>query len=530
MKKLHLKLIALFVSISMIGFNQSTSISNVLNLKSAKQSGEIVENQKIVGYYVFYFKEKTDKKNSTYEISLFDDNFKLKKSFEIIRPKNTYLLETVFNGTCFLVYFYDSKTGLELTTFDKTGNKLGSALISSDDISSYERQRISTNFSSNSENISVYPLGKTGFVRQTFTKNKKLGYELVAYDNNMKKLWDISSPEESKLLETAEITDVSENFITATVTRRKNAMTKEMEMACLFINVQSGKLINELPLGSEEKGKLSLLKSTYNPEFNNFITIGEFYKPGDDILKDKSQGIYIRTISDSGKEVKMKQFKWKGDIDKFKLENIDEEDRKDADKPFSIFFHDVILAENGHIFLIGEQYKKQVSATAVAGKIAMAALGGGQSNVSNFEIQVANMVIIELDAQTDLVDFDLIKKKKSIVLLPNGASFWSTAFLGYYINSIGGFDYSFTSRDKEKDQYTIVYYDFNRKEENSKNKADCMLGVITINKGKSTEKRVPINTEAKSWWLNPAKPGYIAIGEYYKKEKKLSYRLESLNF
>ncbi|MCE2743374.1 MAG: hypothetical protein LW701_07390 [Fluviicola sp.] len=485
----------LFLTFSLFltnSFGQKTTIDNVLNIKSAKQTGEIIENQKLVGYFVFYFKEKVDKNNCAYEVSIFDDNFKPKKDFEIIRPKNTSLLETVYNGSCFLLYFYDNKAGLELVTYDKTGKKLGS------------------------DNI-------------PFTKNKKTGYELVAYDNEMKKLWDISSPETSKLLESIEITEVNDEFITATIVRKKSAMTREAESACTIINAEDGTSVCELALGSEKTGKRSMLNSTYMSKDESFLLIGEYFKPGDDILKDKSQGIYVQKLDRSGKEISLKEFKWKGSIDKFKQENIDEEDKKDADKPFYIFFHDVIVSDNGHVFLIGEQFKRQISAGAIAGKMAVAALGG-QSNASSFEIRVANMVLIELDETLNMVDFDLIKKKKTSVLLPQGAGLWNIAFLGYYINSIGGFDYRFTSRNKENDQYSVVFSDFDRKEENSKSKADCMLGVIEIKKGTTSNKRVPINTDAKTWWINPAKPGYIAIGEYYRKERKLDYHLEPLSY
>lgn len=530
MSNLKLVVSAFFLSIGLIGFSQSTSIPNVLNLKSAKQSGEIIENQKLVGYYVFYFKEKADKKNSTYEVSLFDDNFKPKKSFEITRPKKTILLETVFNGSCFLLSFFDNKTGLELVTIDKSGKQLGNLIKGKKEMSSYELQLLTMSLTSEAGDVSIYPFGKSGFIRSSISDNKKMGYEVIAYDNSMKELWKSASPTESKLIETLEISEVSEKFVTATVSRKKNMLTKEVESACLILDIESGKKICELELGSDEKGRLSLLKSAYNEKDENFLIVGEFYKAGDDIMRDKSQGIYIQKISESGKEESMKKFKWKGDVDKFKQENLDEEDKKDAEKQFYIFFHDVIISQNGHIFLIGEQFKKQISGLALAGKGLSALAGSGSTQASSFEIRVANMVVIELNEKTELVDFDLIQKRKTSVLLPQGAGFWSAAYLGYYVNAIGGFDYSFTSRNIEKDQYSIVYTDYNRKEENSKAKADCMLGVINFDKGKRTNTRIPVNSDAKTWWIEIAKPGYVAVGEYFKKEKELKYRLEPLKY
>jgi hypothetical protein len=529
MSKTKLTLCTIFMLLGLVSTAQS--VTNVLNLKSTRNSGEIYENQKLVGYYVFYFKEKADKKTSAYEVSIMDDNYTKKKSFEIIRPKNTQLLEMVYNGSCFLLYFYDRKTGVELITYDKAGKILGTEKTSIKDLSAFEIQRITAGISAQSDNVTLYATGNSGFVRQSYTKNKKMGYELVAYDNSLKKLWSVESDPNSKLLEGLEISEVTENYVTATVIRKKSALTKKMDGAMLIVDIQSGKKICETELGNETSGKRSLLKSKYLPEDESFLIVGEYYKPGDDILKDKSQGIYIQKLNEGGKELSLKEFSWKVDIAKYKQENLDEEDLKDANKPFYIFFHNVIIGKNGHIYLVGEQFKKQISAGAVAGKLAVAALGG-TSNVSSFEIRVGSMVLIELNEKVELVDFKLINKKKTSVFLPEGAGMWSTAFLGYYINATGGFDYRFTSKNVESDTYSIIYTDYNKKKEgeDKKEKVDCMLGVISINAGKIELNRVPIKTDASVWWVNNAKPGNVGIGEYYRKEKKIVYRLEPLSF
>ena len=53
-----------------------------------------------------------------------------------------------------------------------------------------------------------------------------------------------------------------------------------------------------------------------------------------------------------------------------------------------------------------------------------------------------------------------------------------------------------------------------------------MLGIITINGGEVTSTRQPINSDAKRVWFSPAKAGYIAVGEYFRKEKKIVTHLE----
>jgi len=521
-----IKLTSLLVLMSIFSvFAQNKSVANVLNFKSTKDAGEIIENNKLVGYYIFYLKEKVDKKTSAYEVEIYDDNYNVTKNFEIIRPKNTVLLEMVYNGNAFMIHFYDSKTGYEFATFDRTGKATGSKKIATDDISRWDLARVQQNLASSTENVNIFPNGKDGFVRSTFTKNKKTGYEVVAYDNNAKELWKYSSKETSELLEFVEINDVSANVLSATVSKKKNMMTRDVTMYCLLLDSKTGKLIKEMQLGSNETGLRSLLKSFVNEESGSIYLVGEYYKPKDDILKDKSMGLYLQEFSLSGKELNKKEYKWKGDIDKFKNE-MDPEDKK-GDRPFYVFFHDVVISKSGHIFMIGEQFIKQIS----AGGVAMKVIAGSNSNVSTLEIRVANMVVIEFDENKSMVDFKLVKKKGTSVLLPEGMGYYGTTTLGYYVKSQGDFDYSFTSSDKEKDNFEIVYIDADRKtEKKATTKADVMVGVISIKGGKLSQTRVPINCTSNRWWLQPAKPGYISVSEYFRKEKKIDMRLEQLTY
>lgn len=506
---------------------QQASIPNVLNFKSAQSSGEIFEKDKLVGYYVFYNKEKVDKKNTAYEIKLFDDNYNPQKSFEVVRPASTMLLEMVFNGEAFLIHFYDKKIGYEFVSFDKTGKVLGSHKVPKDDISKWDLQRVEMAAMNGAENITIFPSGTTGFIRTTFTKNKKVGYDIVAFDNNAKKIWSVESDANSPLMQMADITDVSEKVITVTIARKKNLLTKEVESSCLLLNPKTGSVIREIDLGSNETGARTILKSFVNEKTATIVLVGEFFKVGDNSVKDKSQGIYLQELGLDGKELTMKQFKWKGDIDKFKVEGLNGEDKKE--RPFYSFIHDVIIAENGHIFLIGEQFIKQASAKGIAAA-ALGGLTGSGSGAAVVEILVADLLIMEFNAKKELVDFDLIAKKHTKIGLPSGYEMVSTNVLGYYIKSIGAFDYAFTSRDSAKDKFDVVYIDYNRREEKKSAKSDVMVGVVSFRKGVKEANRVPINSNATEFRLQPAKPGFISLSEYYRKEKKISLRLEQISY
>ena len=526
MKNVKMLMFALLLGLTTVKA-QETTVDNVLNLRSAKHSGQIIENNKLVGYFIFFTKEKVDKANTAYEIEVFDDNYNSSSKFEIVRPKNSLLLEMVYNGFVFMLHFFDQKSGYEFVTFDKTGEMTGSTKIPKDELSNWEIQRVSANLNSNTENVTLYPNGNKGFIRSTFAKYKKLGYEIVAYDNEAKEIWSIKSNEASSMVEMVEINDITSKYMTATVTKKKNVMTREMTNYLLLVDIEEGKVISETKLGDDDSGLRSLLKSFVDEKRNNITIVGEFFKPKDDIVKDRSQGIYLQEISLDGQSGEIRTYAWKGELAEFTA-SLEDGDKKE--RPFYIFFHDVIIGKNGSIFLIGEQFLKQVSAGGVAMNILASASPNVSTNASNFEILIGNMLVFEFNAKKDIVNIETITKKRTRVILPQGMGAYGSQTLGYYIKSIGGFDYSFTSRNKEKDMYEVVYIDANRKEDDKSALSDVMIGVISIKQGKTNANRIPINCKSSNWWIQPGKPGFISVSEYFRKEKKINMRLEKLTY
>jgi hypothetical protein len=515
------KTVALFaLLIAAVNVNaQQATVENILNLRNIKSSGTIIENDKLVGYYMFYFLEKKDSKMADYEIVVYDDNYNSLKSFKLSRAKNSTLLQSVYNGNAFLFTFYDIKTGLEFVTFNRDGKELGRKTISKDDYSKMEMQMLVAG-------SLFYPIGDTGFAH-------KVENTIVGYDNKMKQEWKyVSELEDKKQYRVTDITSISAEYIVATIYVKKNLMTKKMDLEFVLLDATNGDLITELEMGNDEVGRESVLNSYYDAASEKIIITGEYFKPGDEIVKDKSEGLFAKEYSKDGSLTVNERYGWKEDIQDFIDSQLSEDERKEAAKGFSLFFHDVVRSENGHLFLIAEQFKKQVSGGGVALKI-IAGAAGGTSDAAAFEIRVGNMIVIELNEAYKLIDFKVVEKRKSTIMLQSGMGLYGSAFLGYYVNALGGFDYAFTSRDKDKDQYTVVYSDGNRKEEEddkATDKADRMLGIIQINAGKCEASRVPLNTDSQSWWIQAAKPGHISVSEYYKKDKKLKMRLEQLTY
>ncbi len=520
MMKKQLLIALLFICTTIAGFAQTVEFSNIRRMQG-RGLGQIISNDELSGYFAFYEVEKEDKKNRVYHIDLTDVNLNKAGGFDIIRPKNTVLIEVTFNGENFMFVFYDKKTGLDYVVIDRSGKELGKYNMK--ELDKWETMRINAILMQPEvETVSSFGIGKAGFVKLSWVDNKKVGYEIVALDTKGKVLWKNGSPVDSKLLETADILNADENYTLVYVGKKTGAMTKKADFFVKLIDSKTGKTLFENQLQGNAKQDYSMLNAFVETERNSVTVIGELYAPGDEPLKDQSAGLYIQELEMDGSQKNMYSYFWDKEIKKVKNAKMTEE-QKDSEKKSALYIHKVIRSKDGTLTLMGEQYKKSASALGIASAV----LNQGNSGQSVVDILVLNMVAIQFGSDMTIKDYQLIEKKKSRIALPQGYGTAAPPVLAAYIKAIGGFDYSFTSGDKASDKYTVIYQDLNRKEEDSKEKNDLMLGVVTVNGGAIEKSRIPVNSDG-SVWVRAGKPGYVMISEYIRKGKKLKCRLESL--
>ena len=93
----------------------------------------------------------------------------------------------------------------------------------------------------------------------------------------------------------------------------------------------------------------------------------------------------------------------------------------------------------------------------------------------------------------------------------------------------GWYDYSYTAVSSDKKQFNTAYVNYDKsikKSEGSKS----VIGTISYTKDqKIVTDKIILKTKPTIFWVLQAKPGYVAIFEYFKKEKKATLRLEKLN-
>ena len=192
-------------------------------------------------------------------------------------------------------------------------------------------------------------------------------------------------------------------------------------------------------------------------------------------------------------------------------------------------FHQIIRTADGKILAIAEQYRKQASAGGIALNVAAGALGG-RTDASTLEIKIGDMVVIVIDSSLKVEEVKIIKKNANHILLDKGYAYTSQHLLARIIKSRGGFDYYFTQNDSNYANITFGYID-REKTEGKKGKSDVFNAINYTSAGSTfSSDKINLKTKASDIMIGPAKPGNILVYEYFKKEKRISIRLEPINF
>jgi hypothetical protein len=89
---------------------QKLTIDQVYSVE-LRNSGPVIENEQVKGYYFFYKTDKVSKKTNEYTLQLLDANLNKLKDISFVDTKEIVLLEPAFNGSAFMFLFYDYKKG-----------------------------------------------------------------------------------------------------------------------------------------------------------------------------------------------------------------------------------------------------------------------------------------------------------------------------------------------------------------------------------------------------------------------------------
>ena len=511
---------------------QSTSFSDVIKLEY-RNAGQIYENDQIKGYYLFYLVDKVSKKEYSYRLQILDENMQEAVSTTIIRPKSYSLKEASFNGQAFLFHFYDEKQqAFELASFDRQAQEIGVKKYESmknKEVNLYLTWKHGQRMDPAEEiNVSLFPVGNRGFLRAfpINTGGNKSGMVIEYLSNDLASDgWTIRTPDKTVELKT--VTSVSDNYATIIskptyVNSPQQTSSPALAGMVELINVRNGKRVFKKQL-AESKRLLVPQFWQYDAEKEEAILMGNYYNTSKKMsLLGQGKGFYVMTFSKTG-EVKQKNFiTWAEDFSKF----VDVSDKGRMEEGGWVAVHDVVRTGNGHLYVIGEQFNKKVT----AGSAGLTALGMVTQSgaISPSVVELGDMAIFDFGEDLELQDVQLVNKRHNKVHMPFGFGMMPRSMLIQMMKMFGYFDYAYTQMTEDRDRFYVAYFSTN--EEKGKKNEPIFGAIVRDETGAFSTDEINLQSDASRMWVLPAKAGYVSIWEYFKKEKRLDVRLEQINY
>jgi hypothetical protein len=496
------------------------------NVRSAylRNSGTILENNEIKGYYSFYQSDKVDRKTNEYTLQIIDENLNKVKDIVFTDDKNVSLLESSYNGSSLMFLFFNSKEktleyraygfdGKQKMSYTKELNKRSKALMEE----TYGQK------SEEGQNEALFDIEGKGYVTVYPVKEGKYySYEVNYFFTDRKKQWTFEAAEEQEdKWSSATYLGNTDSLVIFEIIKQKTMLGGKPHSWLLGLNMFSGKKAFEV--NTEKEGDYKFLPMNISPirGKSEYLVMGSYYDNEAKIIKDKSLGLACWTMNGEGKVVAKKYNSWETQIGKYLP--VDKKGR--VDNLGFIYFHKILQLEDGNFYAIGEGYQKVVSATGVALKGLSILAGGYNGSVSSFKIKVTDMVVMKFNPEFEIKDANIYDKYNNSIEMPGGAGFLSPQTMALMVKAYNGFDYDFTKTDKNNSFFLTGYSDY----EKSKDYKGLTFNSISYVNNKATTDQIKLSTKAKFIKVFPAKTGSVMVMEYFKKDKKLDMRLEKMN-
>lgn len=488
-----------------------------------RSSGSILQNNEIKGYFVFYQSDKIDKKTVEYTVSILDENNNLIKNIVFEDDKNVRILESSYNESSIMFLFYNNKEKtLEYRAYDFTGKQVASYLK---DLSNRSKNFLEATYKTTSEiaeNEALFDLPNKGYVTVFPIREKKYySYEINVFLTDRKKQWTFEAAEEQEDRWTKAIyLGNTDSLVLFEVLKQRTLIGGKPHSWILALDINTGRKVYEV-ITEETDNKLFPMTLVKVEGQSDIKLVGPYYNANDDVLKDKSLGLAIWSVNSKGKFTAKKFNSWENDFSKY----VELDKRGKVKDVGFVYFHKIVQTTDGKFYAIGEGYNKVVSALGAISKGLSIIGGGGGSGISAFKVKVTDMMISEFDPNFAIKGVNIYDKFNNSVEMPGGAEFMSPHMMALFVRQIGGFDYDFTKMSNDRSTFTVGFSDY----EKSGDYKGRTFNSISYKNGKLTQDKIKLDSKATMVRILPAKPGFISIMEYFKKEKRIELRLEKMN-
>lgn len=484
-------------------------------------SGFIMENNQIKGYFFLYMSDKIDKHTNEYTLQILDENVNKVKDIKFQDSKKLSLLEAAYNGSSlsFLFKNGDEKT-LDMKIYGLDGSLKYTYSRSYDKRTDQLMNMYETMRSDEGTNQNVFDLGKHGYASVLPLRDgKQRTYEVDFYSSEEKKQWTYIPEDDEERYSNAEFLGSTDNLIILEVLKKDRKLSGKANAHLVGIDFITKKKAFDIDNENDEYTFVPTNVTTENGT-GRIMVVGNYFDKNDNIMKDASKGIAIYAIDNKGKVLSKTYNSWADDFAKYLPLNK----KGKVDNIGYLYTQKVIQVPGGKMFLVGEGYKRQASAGGIALN-ALAMMGGGRSSVGVTKIVVTDMVILEFNNKYKVSNATIYDKTNNTAEASSMSDYGSQHAIAMYLKMRGAFDYNFTTVNSDNSSFAVCYSDWVR---SSDYKGETFNSIRYDGTKFSTDK-IELKSKASTLKIFPAKPGSVMIMEYFKKEKRIDFRIEKLS-
>jgi hypothetical protein len=490
---------------------QSKIFENVISVK-LQNTVTIKNNNTIVGYAFFYQVDKM-KRAALYRLEILDENLKSIGSNEFEGSKELYLEDALYESDHIMLVFNDIKKtdGVEkfVKVFDLKGKETGMVTYDPEKVKKGMFGAAVADQMENYYNGNNNVEGK-GFVTVHQSKAKTGGADIQMITTTGKLKWEQSISADKGDRMDLYLASTTPNALIFFSINRDGIMARDSKNFLIGLSPDNGK---ELFRKSMEFGEYAWEPMLFKTDgAGSLKMISTIYHEDDKFYTGKPIGFNIASLNDKTGDIKLdKNFLFESDLSS--VLNMKNESK--AEEGY-IKMHDICLMPDGSKVLVGEFFRKTVSAMGTAMKI----LSRGSASAA--QVTIGDMFLLRIDKNNKPLTLEKVEKDIERIPLPTDGM--PIGLIARVIGLEGNFGYLYTDENSDPSKKTVLAYGSFEGEK---------FGTVAINfddKKGFKVKRFNIEKEKKERvWIKRGKPGHVMVQKYNPKEKKITVNLERVD-
>lgn len=482
-----------------------------------RNTGTIMENNQIKGYFFLYQSDKIDRHTNEYTLQILDQNLNKVKDIKFEDSKKLNLLEAAYNGGSLSFLFKNDDTkSLDMKIYSIDGKLLYTYGRDFDRKTDDLMKQYEATHTDEGTNQNVYNVGTDGYITVLPLRDgKQRTYEVDYFSSKERSQFSYVPDDEEDKYAYAEFMGSTDSLIILQVMKKHRALSTTATAHLVGINIFTKKKQFEIEQ-DDDKYQFVATNIVSVQGSGDIMMMGSYFDKDANIMKDYSKGLAIYKINSRGNSISKTYNSWTGEFAKYLPTNS----KGKIDDIGFLFIHKVMMTPDGKMFAVGEGYKRQASALGIA----MTVLGGGRSSFGVTKMVVTDMVMMEFDNKFKVKNAMIYDKSHNDAVTSSISDYNSQHTIALLIKAIGGFDYEFTTGEADNSTFTVCYSDYER----SKDYHGQTFNSIHYNGNKFSTDKIELKSKAKMMRVFPAKAGSVMIMEYFKKDKRLDFRLEKL--